>query len=60
MRYKETGEGVIVFKTSKDVRYLLGPYGFDGTLEEKPLFKGERNMEPKHFQEAILGKERNF
>ena len=60
VRYKETGEGVIVFKTSKDVRYLLGPPGFDGTLEEKPLFKGERNLEPKHFQEAILGKERNF
>ncbi len=60
VRYKETGESVIVFKTGKDARYLLGPPGFDGTIEEKPLFESERNLEPKHFQEAILGKEKNF
>jgi len=32
----------------------------EGILKEKPQIEGERNFEPKHFHEAILGKERNF
>jgi hypothetical protein len=60
VRYKETGDGVIVFKTMKGGKYLLGQAGFKGVLEDRPLFEGERNTEPKHFHEATLGKERNF
>ena len=38
----------------------IGIKDIEGILKEKPLFEGERNFEPKHFHEAILGKERNF
>ena len=38
----------------------MGPPGFKGILVDKPRFEGERNQEPKHFHETILGKERNF
>ena len=57
---KETDDGVVVFNTMKNGLYLVGDADFEGTLREKPLFSGERNMEPKHFREAILGKERDF
>jgi hypothetical protein len=60
IKYKEINDGVIVFKTMKDGRYMLGPPGFNGTKEDKPRFEGERNEEPKHFHEAILGKVRDF
>jgi hypothetical protein len=60
IRYKETGRGVMVFKTVKNGKYLVGPEGFNGMLEDRLLFEGERNMQPKHFHQAILGKERDF
>jgi hypothetical protein len=60
VKYKEDANGVLVFKTKKAGRYLISPPGFKGVIDKKPRYWGERNQEPKHFYEAILGKERNF
>ena len=57
---QETDNGVVVFKTVKNGHYLVGDADFEGTLVEIPHFTGEKNLEPKHFREAILGKERDF
>ena len=53
------GEKVIRFNTSKDHIYIISPSqkGFK-TADLK--FDGKRNMGPKYFYEAVLGRDRDF
>jgi hypothetical protein len=59
--YSVEADDVLVFGTSKGSTYLLTVAGSkEKTPSPKTVYSGSLNPEPKHFKEAILGKERNF
>jgi hypothetical protein len=59
--YRLTANDVLVFKTSKEGRYLLTAGNTKRAISVPgTVYSGIPNTGPKHFKEAILGKERNF
>jgi hypothetical protein len=52
------GGGAIVFQTAKGRVYRI--YPANGARSVYSHFSGQNNQQPKHFGEAILGKDRDF
>ena len=58
MKPAEDSGGTIVFPTGRGCVYRICPA--DGAQLVYSHFTGQRNQQPKHFGEAILGKDRDF
>ena len=57
--YKIINNNLVTFSTKKNTVYMVYPEGSSQYKKQKE-FVGERNTKPKYFQEAILGKPRDF
>ncbi len=58
VKFKLSDEGVISFKTTKNAKYLVTNGLYSESKES--FYTGKTNMEPKYFQEAMLGSKRDF
>jgi hypothetical protein len=59
IKFKNMGEDLFSFHTSAGEEYFVVPGDFQESKEIE-VFTGKKNNAPKFFQEAILGKERDF
>jgi len=55
-----TEENLVIFSTAKHTAYLIRPEQGKQVLRKSTTYTGQRNDKPKYFQEAILGKPRDF
>ncbi|MBR8535851.1 glycoside hydrolase N-terminal domain-containing protein [Carboxylicivirga sediminis] len=59
VKVKQEKDGVIVFDTKALGKYIIVMKGTKPSMTNT-VFKSIQNNQPKHFKEAVLGKERNF